>query len=92
MKSRYLTSIKTKSGRVTTFEDNISSTPSFWLSQAKKDKKANIDTKLGITTQNGKQIVSSVRSEFPNGDVFVASYLGNKKSNKSVRPGKASRR
>lgn len=80
MKSRYQTSIKTKSGRVSTFEDNISSTPSYWLKQAKKDARSNIKTSVGITTRCGKQIVSSVRSEFPNGDVFVASYLGKKKT------------
>lgn len=78
MKSRYKTSIKTKSGRVSTFEDKISCSPSYWLKQAKKDRKANINTKIGITTRKGKQIVSSVRSEFPNGDVFTASFLGSK--------------
>ena len=79
MKARYKTSIITKSGRVSTFEDSISSTPSYWLKPSKKDKMANIKTNIGITTRNGKQVVSSVRSEFPNGDVFVASYLGNRK-------------
>ncbi len=80
MKERYKTSITTKSGRVSVFEDKISTTPSYWLKQAKKDRKANINTNIGITTRKGKQIVSSVRSEFPNGDVFVASYLGKRKT------------
>lgn len=78
MKERYKTSITTKSGRVSVFEDKISTTPSYWLKQAKKDRKANINTNIGITTRKGKQIVSSVRSEFPNGDVFTASFLGSK--------------
>ena len=39
MKARYKTSITTKSGRVSTFEDNISPTPSYWLKQAKKIKR-----------------------------------------------------
>ena len=80
MKSRYKTSIISKNGRVSNLEDNICSSPEYWSKQAKRDTKANIVTNFGVATRNGKQVVSSVRSEFPNGDVFVATFLGDKKT------------
>lgn len=87
MKEKFSVAIISKNGRRKFNSEMLPNTPSFWNKQAKLDSKAKVKTSYNVVTTNGKQKVSSVRSEFANGDVVIATNIG--QFNKTVSRGKA---